>query len=136
MYREGQRVTRDGTVTSLVPLSAVPREQNAGVFNSVVNRLFSSGLTLAGVLSARTVDDEVRQRLTAVLAELDEAVRELRTAALANVARDLAPPAPAATLVLPPAPALGRGDVIANPRRHAYAGIAGFARSLWVEDDA
>lgn len=134
-------MTRDSNVASLAPLiaSAISSDHNAAVFNSVVNRLFSSGLTLASVLNVCTVNREVHQRLTAVITELDEAVGELRTAAFANSVRDPAPQAGAArsaTVELLPKRAPERGHIIATPRRHAYAGIAGFARALWVEEDA
>ena len=62
-----------------------PGHRSRSVHDRVINRIFSSGLTLAGILSLERVDCDVSDRLRDVIDQLDLAVAELRTAALANI---------------------------------------------------
>ena len=50
----------------------------------VVNHIFATGLTLAGILSLHSVDAQVAERLHDAIHELDTAIHELRTAVLAS----------------------------------------------------
>ena len=58
-------------------------ESARALSDHVINRLFSSGLAVASILSRQGVDQEVRDRLWRVIHELDGAIVELRMAALA-----------------------------------------------------
>ncbi len=64
------------------------RRDTAGTYDSVINRIFGTGLTLAGILSLERVDAEVAGRLRDAIDALDVAVGELRTAALAEAVAD------------------------------------------------
>ncbi len=61
---------------------------SADLHDRVINHIFGSGLTLAGILSAQQVDAGTAERLNAVIVQLDAAVRDLRSAAIAHVVED------------------------------------------------
>ena len=52
----------------------------------LVNLIFGSGLTLARILGLQRVDDEVAGLLNSAIEELETALRELRSGALARAA--------------------------------------------------
>ena len=51
----------------------------------LINRLFGSGLTLAGVLSWRRLDCEVADQVRRVVAELDSAIAQIHHLGLTEV---------------------------------------------------
>lgn len=57
----------------------------------VVNLIFGSGLTLARILGLQRVDDEVAGLLNSAIEELDTALREMRSAALARAVENRKP---------------------------------------------
>ncbi len=118
-------------------MGAIPSDGTSALFDSVMNRLFSSGLTLASVLRGQTVGDEVHQRLSAVIAHLDTALGELRTAALANAVlhREARADGEQCGAVTPIGGRAGaRSHATASRRADAY-GVAGFTRPLWRESE-
>lgn len=60
----------------------------ADAHDRVTNHIFGSGLTLASIVSSQRVDADIAQRLLDVIDELDRAVGEIRSAALAGARRE------------------------------------------------
>jgi hypothetical protein len=91
----------------------IPASEVSGVLDSVTSRLLESRSTLASILSGDSSGADADQRLSVVVAELDRAVVDLRSAAQANV-------------VLP----------VVRARPYTFRRVAGFGRPLVDDDEA
>lgn len=69
---------------AIVAASAGDEHEAVDLHNRVINHIFGSGLTLAGILSLQQVDEDTAEKLRRVIEELDTAVRDLRSAAIAR----------------------------------------------------
>lgn len=81
-HKKVLRIVLEGAIVSV---NAGDEHDPFNMHDRVINHIFGSGLTLAGILSRHRLDDEVAERLRGVIAELDAAVGHVRSAALAWV---------------------------------------------------